>query len=54
MNYTASLDLIYSLNKRSNLFMAVEYEGFGDDVYDSPLVDKERVISILLGYGWQF
>ncbi|HHB92344.1 MAG TPA: MipA/OmpV family protein [Thioploca sp.] len=54
MNYTASLDLIYSLNKRSNLFMAVEYESLGDDVYDSPLVDKEEVISILLGYGWQF
>ncbi len=54
MNYTASLDLIYSLNKRSNLFMAVEHESFGDDVYDSPLVDKEQAISFLLGYGWQF
>lgn len=54
MNYTASLELIYSLNKRSNLFIAVEHESLGDDVYDSPLVDKEQVISILLGYGWQF
>ncbi len=54
MNYTASLDLVYSLNKRSNLFMTVEYESFGDDVYDSPLVDKEQIISVILGYGWQF
>ncbi|MDM8565485.1 MipA/OmpV family protein [Candidatus Halobeggiatoa sp. HSG11] len=54
MNYIASLDIIYSLSKRSNLFMAVEYESLGDDVYDSPLVDKERIISLLLGYGWQF
>lgn len=54
MNYTASLDIIYSLSKRSNLFMAIEYEGFGDDVYDSPLVDKEQTVSFLLGYGWQF
>ncbi|MDM8568118.1 MipA/OmpV family protein [Thiotrichales bacterium HSG1] len=54
MNYTASLDVIYSLSKRSNLFIAVEYESLGDDIYDSPLVDKEQIISFLFGYGWQF
>ncbi|RKZ40324.1 MAG: hypothetical protein DRQ49_08745 [Gammaproteobacteria bacterium] len=54
VNYTGAINATYSLSKRSTLFMDVEYERFGDDISDSPLVDGEQIFNIFLGYGWQF
>ena len=54
LNYIAAMDATYSLTKRSTLFAGVEYEQFGDDISDSPLVEGEKIISVFLGYGWQF
>ena len=54
LNYIAAINATYSLSKRSTLFAAVEYERLGDDIYDSPLVDKDQIISVFLAYGWQF
>jgi MipA family protein len=54
LNYIAAVNGTYSLTKRSTLFAGVEYEKFGDDISDSPLVKSEKMISVFLGYGWQF
>ncbi|MEN8216214.1 MAG: MipA/OmpV family protein [Pseudomonadota bacterium] len=54
LNYTIAVNATYSLTKRSTLFADIEYERFGDDIYDSPLVDKEQIFTVFLGYGWQF
>jgi outer membrane protein len=54
MNYTAAVNATYAATKRSTLFADVEYEHFGPNISDSPLVDDEHKISIFLGYGWQF
>jgi len=54
VNYTAAVNASYSLTKRSTLFADIEYERFGDEIYDSPLVDKAQMFSVFLGYGWQF
>lgn len=54
LNYTAAMNATYSLSKRSTLFAEIEYEHFGDDIHDSPLVGEEQMINIFLGYGWQF
>ncbi len=54
MNYTAAINATYSLSKRSTLFADVEYERFGDDISDSPLVEGEQIFTVFFGYGWQF
>ncbi|OAD21750.1 MltA-interacting MipA [Candidatus Thiomargarita nelsonii] len=54
VNYIVAVNATYSLTKRSTLFADIEYERFGDDIYDSPLVDKDQIFSVFLGYGWQF
>lgn len=54
LNYYAAINTAALLTKRSTLFAMVEYEYFGDEVADSPLLDEERILSIFLGYGWQF
>lgn len=54
VNYIIAFNSTYSLGKRSILFMDFEYEHFGNDISDSPLVDGEQVFNLFLGYGWQF
>ncbi|KHD08425.1 hypothetical protein PN36_20220 [Candidatus Thiomargarita nelsonii] len=54
VNCIVAVNATYSLNKRSTLFADFEYERFGDDISDSPLVDKEQIFRVFLGYGWQF
>lgn len=54
LNYTAALNGTYSLGKRSTLFGGIEYERLGQDISDSPLLETEQIISIFMGYGWQF
>jgi outer membrane protein len=54
INYTTAVNATYLLSKRSTLFATLEYERFGDDIVDSPLLNKKQIINIFLGYGWQF
>lgn len=54
LNYYATINTAALLTKRSTLFAMVEYEYFGDEIAASPLLDEEKIISIFLGYGWQF
>jgi len=54
LNYTAAVNAAYSLTKRSSLYAAMEYERFGHEIYESPLVDKPQIFSVFMGYGWQF
>ena len=54
LNYYATLNTTALLTKRSTLFAVVEYEYFGDEIADSPLLDEEKIMSVFVGYGWQF
>jgi outer membrane scaffolding protein for murein synthesis (MipA/OmpV family) len=42
------------LTKRATLFAMLEYEHLGEEIFASPLLEEEKIISVFLGYGWQF
>jgi outer membrane protein len=53
-NYYANVNTAALLTKRSTLFAMVEYEYLGEEISASPLLDEGKIVSIFLGYGWQF
>jgi len=54
VNYTAGLGLDLGISKNWILVMRAEYELFGDEIKDSPIVDTDHSISGLFGIAAMF
>lgn len=55
LNDYATVNTAALLTKRATfLFAMLEYEQLGEEISASPLLEEEKIISVFLGYGWQF